>query len=350
MKKYDDGFVKEDSSSYLERSGPEWGGAIRDEENIQDELRKRGLCCQTLQGRRGAKTDSVYWKLLKCYRWFCRTCGKDKGPIHKRRITRVLAKLGGRSALKDWMGYEIIFTVPESERWRFASRRGINQLQGMALRCVKKFFPEKHYLLFFHAFGDDRPGVFHPHVPILILESKSYQRMELPKEVVQGLKDNWSMRLKKFGCRIDKIDIWSNFFTKPAHLFHKIKYNCKLHPGPEDLEEILKSEDLSKLFIASSDEKFPSMKGFPYAKYCGKFRDKKGCTAERDLESCTSLLAEEEDESKAREKLLWTGVALTWCEFHCRYKKWDYDIVNDGLFKIKDEMFDWHGKIVKRRC
>jgi hypothetical protein len=298
------------------------------EENVLKELRKAELCDYDIQEFYGQDTLSHYMTYKHCNKWFCRKCGSKDGRRHKKRIVQVITALGGMERLYKLEGYTLVFTVPGSIRESFKSRKQINALKRMAVKCARKYIDCEGGASFVHLTGDKH--TFNPHIPVMLIREKTNTIMKLSPEILEKIKENYKMRLKKHGCNnLDKVVVGIKFYNTFGKIYHEIDYNCKLHPGFEDLKYLMEDDSLS--FLVNE------MKNYPYVRYFGSI-NKKNIDDESQLSDLLNY------EVVTKEKLIFCKpeIPLTWAIFHMRYRKEnnDYEDVADGIIRINAEIWD----------
>ena len=118
----------------------------------------------------------AFAKELKCGREWCPTCGQDWSDVHKQRFARWLPK----AQTYQVMGL-LVITIPPSIRFRFRSKSELRRFRRGVVRALKRMGYNRG-LTRFHWFGDRHPGVFHPHLNILI------ERGRIPPRELKRLK------------------------------------------------------------------------------------------------------------------------------------------------------------------
>jgi hypothetical protein len=203
----------------------------------------------------------------------------------------------------------------------FLSRKGMNSLIRMAEKIIKKEYPEKRCIAYFHAFGEKKKG-FNPHINIHVVEEKGGKYMLSP-ERLQNMKNLWIKALKGYGCRGDyQGNIFYQFFTEKRKVLHKLSYMSRPCPGFVHVAQVRKDHDLSVLF-------YVEMKGFSYIRYFNGFAYSKQKDMDRkeEIKEIAELAGE-------RLKFVPHG-EVSRAEFDLKYMHWDYERLKRGFYRIK---------------
>lgn len=371
------------SASYLEPMSKHRGGVgldygkigaiVGSEEHgkwvtVENELRKVAGCSKTALGMVGVNTGSAYWKFIHCYRWMCAKCGSKNGRIHKKRFSRIIPRLlqqieettNAEGPVKFGDGVldlrQFVFTVPEVLRVYFQSRAGISALCRMAERIIKKMFPGRASLRYFHGFGNKKRGVFHPHVNIHSFEVHK-QKLELTRDELKELNMRYRAALQAYvyqvhgvrvpdavlapikvfysfveGDRIYERKRWNKekgcFVVSEVEgyklLIHRIEYMSRPCPGYADFDSIKNDEKLLKLFVLD-------MKGFHYITNCGSWK-LKDCDRQEEMKEAETLAGEPlrvAYDNQGHVRYISRG------EFDIMYRVGDYEELSDGFYRIK---------------
>jgi hypothetical protein len=272
---------------------------------VGDELRKASGCGNTALEMEGIDTGSTYYRFMYCYRWLCRKCGSKGGLIHRKRMSKLFARIS-----KIYSGFEkeeneklelinlrqTVFTLPMEIRKYFETRESLQAFCRMCERVTYRMFPERPSIRYFHAFGDKNPGVFNPHVNVHTFEFEK-GRLVLTPEELEDMKYRYKNALKAYLYEeyklkldekiFDKIDVHYSFvegerkykrwsYDKDTGekkqvlidgvnlIIHRIKYMCVPHPGYKDFEGMKKNEKMLRLFVIK-------MKGFRFISGCGNW-------------------------------------------------------------------------------
>ena len=308
------------SEPYLEPLTNHGGGVVEQETEIVTYVNRFRGCGKTAQKLEGYISRLDYWGFITCKKWFCDSCGKKGGTIHRRRMKRLME---GRMKSIDKQGLrQIICTIPIGEREKFQSRRGISSLYRMAVKAVRSVLPGAKMVVYVHLFGDKDPGKFNPHVNIHVLEAKG-TRLTLYPEDLAEIKKRWRWALQGYGCgSMDMVNVHYSFTDDVNRIKHRIKYMSRPNPGPENFKPLMKNIPLLHLCVID-------LKGFNFIRYYGP----------RASEAIDVDLPEDdinESERFAGEKLIFCpGETMSRTEFDLRYRKDDYDELSPGFYRIK---------------
>lgn len=294
-------------------------GGQSDIEVLEKELCKQFSCQKTAIRFLGCSSGLDYFYFISCMKWFCERCGAKGGAIHKKRLAGILKRVEG--LLGEIALLQFVFTVPEEWRSMFLTRKAMNSLIRMAEKIIKKEYPEKRCVAYFHAFGEKKEG-FNPHVNIHVIEEKG-GRYAIAPERLQEIKDAWIKALKGYGCRGGyQGNIYYQFFTEKRKVLHKLSYMSRPCPGYAHVKQVRKSSELSRLFIVE-------MKGFSYIRYFNGFAYAKQKDVDRkeEVREITELAGE-------RLKFVPQG-EISRQEFDLKYMHWDYERLKQGFYRIK---------------
>jgi hypothetical protein len=198
-----------ESSPYLEYNAQTIGddenvnklAALRFEENLSN------LCGRSVVWFLGEKSESNYHKQIDCRKLWCPVCGGKNGKNHKRRLHSVMERV-------DFNQYnlrQLVFTVPECLRLTLQDRiilsSAIKSVKNVVSHVfgspqfdkkghVKSYKLEKGVVFYFHAFGDESPGVYKPHFNIHIFEEKKI-KLKLESSELEFIKRLWLKNCKK---------------------------------------------------------------------------------------------------------------------------------------------------------
>jgi hypothetical protein len=257
------------------------------------------VCGKSVIWLQGAVSENFYVKKIDCRKSWCPVCGGKGGKIHNSRLHAILSRA-------DFMKYNLrqfVFTVPESLRDLLIDRKNLSKVIKSLKNIIEKFFGEpqfdklgwvkKHKLekgvvCYFHAFGDEAPGVYKPHFNIHVFENKTV-RLKLEAAELELIKKSWLKELRKIDKNIDIVDVHYSFRNNVKKNVHSIKYMAKPW-GAADYAAI-DNVDLKKFLVSK-------MCGFQYLRFWGSMANCKY----RDEMTVPAQVAEVE--SKAGEKLI----------------------------------------------
>lgn len=305
--------------SYLDSVTSNRGGRIVPKDEIESLLRKSLLCGRFAQKFIGRRTSAIYYRFYRCMRWWCADCSKKHGPIHRKRLGRIMEKVGDlltKGALR-----QLVFTVPDGWRWKFQSRKGVNSLVKMGEKIVKREFPGLKAVAYVHLFGDKNKATYNPHVNFHVWDEKGIT-LKLSPERISDIRKQWKRSLAGYGCKIEgEVNVHYSFTSDPVKIKHRIKYMCRPNPASENFKAIQKNFAL--LYFCMVE-----MRGFMFIRYFNGF--KKKIAADDDV--VADLL---EDKEKAGEVLEFClGETLSRTEFDLIYKPSDYDELSPGFYRI----------------
>ena len=315
-------------SSYLEYNARTMGDLENNKKVLELRYQEnlKNVCGKSVVWFAGEKTNSFYQKQIDCRKHWCPVCGGKGGKIHNSRLHAIL----NRADFNKYNLRQFVFTVPEGLRDLLSDRENLSKAIKSLKSVIEKFFgvPQfdkkgwiKHYdlkkgvVFYFHAFGDEAPGVYKPHFNIQVFENKSV-KLKLGAAELELIKKLWLKELKKFDKNIDVVDVHYSFRNNVKKNVHSIKYMCK----PWSAVDYAAIDDLDlKKFLVSE------MSGFQYVRFWGsiancKYRDEMTVPAQV-----------EEVENKAGEKL----VPLFIAPFD--YNSWAEKLeqIDDGFYRVK---------------
>ena len=304
---------------YLDTLSRNGGGWIADLEAMKDKWWKSANCKLTANEFEGYTTQKKYYRFFPCLKWWCPDCGAPKGAINKKRIARILDRIG--QDINQTVLRQLVFTVPEERENDFQSKAALNSLIRMAEKITKKLFPGLKCIASLHLFGDRGRFRFRPHVHILVFDLKGC-RLMLPQETLDLMRERWRLALQAYMRRpVKVVDVQCSFVTEPKKINHRIRYVSRPCPGPGHYEGMKK--DLPLLSFCMN-----TLQGFIFARYFNGCRSKK-------IKDDTVTDQIKETVSLAGERLIFVpNGQMSRTEFNLRYQSWDYDELSPGFFRI----------------
>lgn len=341
--------------------------------SVGDEVRKASGCNRTALKFERVKDGVTFYNFIKCWRWICSRCGSKHGKIHKKRVARIIGRLVRVFKENCVEGYEgnsidvtkgvidlrqLVFTTPMEIREYFMTRKDIKAYNRMCERIVRKEFPDKDVIRYFHAFGDKDKGLYAPHTNFHIFE---YMKtgLKLSPAKLKSIKARYVSALQAYILQVygkkindsvwNKIDIHYSFvegdkvYKRKSYnadrgqyemtdveglklLFHRVEYMARPCPGYANFDKIKKSEYLLRLFVVE-------MKGFSYITNCGQWKIKDINRKEEHKEL--------EGQAGGRLKICRDSeghiVYISRDEFELLYKNNDYKELSDGFYEIVNE-------------
>jgi len=208
----------------------------------------------------GVLTRAQYRKRLTCKKWYCEDCGQKNGRVHSRRFMR-LNHIWGPITEKSACG-QLVITVPDGDRFRFLHKKGPSDLQKIARKVTKKFFPGRKVVQSFQAFGDTNLEKFNPHVHSAI-EFAYGETLKLSLEKLVEIRLYVAALMKKYGCTYDgDYDIHWNYARGVKQVQHMLRYLCRPNPGPDNRKALTDNPELLYFFMSG-------MSRFKYIRYYG---------------------------------------------------------------------------------
>jgi len=222
--------------------------------DLKSEISASKICSTAYNSLFAPLSGDLYHTLLHCMKFWCPFCGGRNKKIHNRRKKLMLRKLNRgrvpknraefRAVANEWLLRQFVLTVPEDDRFRFASREDINKLSGVARRTIKEFYPGQRVVAYIHTVGDDNPRKFNPHINVQIFYRKrDGVRLKETPEKLNAIKDRWARGLRRLGCSDvrgpgediagKRVDVQYSFATKPRKVLFKIRYMTR-PLGPEE--------------------------------------------------------------------------------------------------------------------
>jgi hypothetical protein len=246
----------------FERKKREWCEAFKEfpiEKKVSDEINKADYCGKTYAKFTDVDTETkTAYKQLKCFKWWCPTCGGRDGAIHKQKNLSVLKRID----VEDYFIRQFVFTVPDYLRDKFKSKKMITSLLSLVERLIEREFgdyigdkkngkgrfKERKYRLtkpvvaYLHLDGEGMK--FNPHVNVHIFE-KHDQRYKLPKEKLKRISKSYRKALKHLLREtIGKVNCHYSYKVGTGNVRRAIHYMSK----PTDREMIYHIDfDLQKL-------------------------------------------------------------------------------------------------------
>lgn len=157
------------ANAYLDRIAKR---VTRRQEAKREKGHYRGGCPgYYLIGECSGSEKHQFGKEVFCQREWCPVCGAKGSAAHNRRIQRWLLK----ASEMEHIGY-FVFTIPEGLRMLYRSQKALNRLSklitcGDKSKKIKGFLKSKGFkrgLSRWHFYGDESPGVYAPHLNVLV--------------------------------------------------------------------------------------------------------------------------------------------------------------------------------------
>jgi hypothetical protein len=315
---------------YLEYNAQTRGQVEKQNEifNLHYQENLKNVCGKTVVWFQGKDSARNYQKKIDCRKHWCPVCGGKGGKIHNSRLHAILS----RADFNKYNLRQFVFTVPASIRDLLADREGLSKVikslknvvehffgepRFNKLGNVKKYQLEKGVIFYFHAFGDESPGVYKPHFNIHVFENRNV-KLKLEVSELELIKKCWLKELRKLDLKIDVVDVHYSFRNNVKKNVHSIKYMAKPW-GAVDYAAI-DDIDLKKFLVSE-------MSGFQYLRFWGSMANCKY------LDEMTVPAQIEEVESKAGEKLIPLFIA-PYDEAAWAGKVED---LGNGLFRVKKQ-------------
>lgn len=230
-----------------------------EEKKVADEINKADYCGKTYAKFTDVATETKKaYKQLRCFKWWCPTCGGYNGELHKHKNLSVLKRIN----VEDYFIRQFVFTVPDSLRDKFKSKEMINSLLSLVQRLIEREFgdyigdkrngkgrlKERQYQLnkpvvaYLHLDGEGMK--FNPHVNVHIFEEHG-QSYKLPKEKLRRIAKSYRKALRqKLRETIEQVNCHYSYKVGSENVRKAIHYMSK----PTDMEMIYHIDfDLQKL-------------------------------------------------------------------------------------------------------
>lgn len=337
---------------------------------VGDELRKTAGCMKTALKFERVNDGVTFYNFIKCWRWMCSECGKKYGRIHLKRISRIISRVARvfkENCSGNYDGQDIdiskgvldlrqlVFTVPMEIRDYFVTRKDIQGYLKLTERVVRKEFPKKHTIRYFHAFGEKSGGLYNPHANFHIFEYMKTE-LKLSPEKLQSIKDRYVAALSAYILQVHgkkirsevwkKIDIHYQFLEGDKAyqrksfnadsgkydmvkieglklIMHRIEYMSRPWPGAGVLKKIRDNEYFLRLFVVE-------MKGFCYITNCGEWKVRDSNRKE-EREEMEGLAGGRLRICRDKENHI---VYVSREEFNLMYMEKDYEELSDGFYQI----------------
>lgn len=314
--------------SYLEYNALTMGDSknINEKYNLRYQENLKNVCGKSVVWFKGSKTDSFYQKQINCRKHWCPVCGGKGGTIHNSRLHAIL----NRADFNKYNLRQLVFTFPEQIRDLLTNKENlskaikslksiIEKLYGQPLfdkkGHVKRYKLEKGVVFYFHAFGDETPGVFKPHFNIHIFEDRNI-KLKIEVNELNFIKKLWLKEIRKMDETIDVVDVHYSFRNNVKKNVHSIKYMAKPF-GAGDWDMI--ADEKLKHFLAVE------MKGFQYLRFWGSMAN---CKYEDEMKLPEVV---QEVENQVGEKLIPLFIAPydaeAWAD--------KVEDLGNGLFRVK---------------
>lgn len=338
--------------------------------SVGDEIRKSTGCNKTAIKFERVHDKAILYNFIKCWRWICSKCGAKGGRIHMKRVSRIIERLVRVYKESLTEGYEgntidiskgvldlrqLVFTMPMEIREYFMARKDIKAFNRMCERIVRKEFPDKYTIRYFHAFGDKDKGLFAPHVNFHMFEFQK-TGLKLPMSKINSIKSRYVSALQAYLLQVhgvtiknevwEKIDIHYSFVEGDKTyqrkkfnpetgnyemtdvegmkvLLHRIEYMARPCPGYANFDKIKKNEYLLRLFVVE-------MKGFIYITNCGKWKIK-DINRKEEKKELESIAGGKLTLCLDNEKRI---IYVTRSQFDTMYEARDYKELSDGFYEI----------------
>jgi hypothetical protein len=237
------------------------------EKKVSNEISKADYCGKTYAKFTDVATETkTAYKQLKCFKWWCPTCGGHNGAIHKQKYLSVLKRID----VEDYFIRQFVFTLPDSLRNKFKSKKMINRLLSLVQRLIEREFgdyigdkrsgkgrfKERKYRLtkpvaaYLHLDGEGLK--FNPHVNVHIFEEHG-QSYKLSKQKLKRIAKSYRKALKhllretieKVNCHYS-YKVGSENVRKAIHYMSKPTDREMIHHIDYDLQKFL-CLDLKKI-------------------------------------------------------------------------------------------------------
>jgi hypothetical protein len=314
--------------SYLEYNAQTRGDLEKQNEifdlHYQENL--KNVCGKSVVWFQGQNSESYYQKKIDCRKHWCPVCGGKGGKIHDSRLHAIL----NRADFNKYNLRQFVFTVPASIRDLLANREDLSKVIKSLKSVIEHFFGEPQFdrrgdikryklnkgvIFYFHAFGDEVPGIYKPHFNIHVFENRTV-KLKLEVAELELIKKCWLKELKKLDENIDVVDVHYCFRNNIKKNIHSVKYMAKPY-GVGDWEMI--EDEKLKYFLAVE------MKGFQYLRFWGSMAN---CKYEDEMELPEVV---KEVESQVGEKLIPLFIApydeAAWAD--------KVDDLGNGLYRVK---------------
>jgi len=209
-------------------------------EKVQNEISKADYCGKTYAKLTDVATETkTAYQQLKCYKWWCPTCGGINGVIHNQKYLSVLRRIN----VEDYFIRQFVFTVPDTLRDRFKSKKMINQLLAVVQRLMEREFgdyigdkvnkdrvKEKKYRLnkfavaYLHLDGEGRN--FNPHVNVHLIEHEGSYKLSAEK--LNHIRESYKKALTHLlNVSIEQVNCHYSFIVGSKNVKQAIRYMTK---------------------------------------------------------------------------------------------------------------------------
>lgn len=285
--------------------------SILDEEpkfDLEGEISVSKRCSKVYTSLFGNCSGDVYRSLLCCMRFWCEICGGKKKKLHKRRKKSMYKKINRGVTLKNlaeirataalWVVQQFIFTVPDWERWRFASREGLNQLNGVVRRIMRELFPGSCVVIYIHTTGDKDFSKFNPHINVQIFHRKEEGvRLKFTPGELIAIDDRWARGLRRLGCSGIRgrgeniagkmVDVKYRYARSVRKVLHMINYMTQ-PLGPKHLKAWQQDDDGQEMI----DLHVRGLKGFQFMRNCDRWANCNYYDTEDTVKEVESVIGE----------------------------------------------------------
>ncbi|MBI4689498.1 MAG: hypothetical protein HY754_04405 [Nitrospirae bacterium] len=204
----------------------------------------------------------TWYRPVHCYKFYCPTCGGKHGELHKKRISDVL----NRIILKGYFIRQFVFTVPESKRQPFQSRKGLNALIRIVKRIIdKEFGKEKLMVMYIHLFGDRDKSKYHPHINVHMFEKEGKQSWKLSEEKLKKIRERYNRALTSYMKEkeiLEVVNVNYSYRVGIGKMLHSITYMTR----PTDAGVLDVIDEKMKQFLLCELKGFQYIRGYEMCK------------------------------------------------------------------------------------
>jgi hypothetical protein len=228
--------------------------------DVFEVLGKSACCGDTLVKLWNLEFEEYGYLPIDCKKWWCPVCGGKKGKIHNTRIVKILERVNFE---KNFLR-QFVFTLPESVRFLFKTRKGLNSLIKLCVKIVKKYFPRKKLIMYLHINGDRDPGKFHPHVNVHVVEGVEGVSRRISMDTLENIKSGYLKAVRAFlkDYTLEKIDVYYSYRVGKINMSHSIRYMLRPYAAAivESKDEVFKELAVMAL------QNFPSIRYYGFRK------------------------------------------------------------------------------------
>lgn len=200
----------------------------------------------------------TFYLYIGCYKEWCRHCGGENGPLHKRRMARLRHKI---MQMEGPLGY-LVITFPSMVIKKLKNKENLNKVRRYLVRKFKREGFQRGVVTFHLG---NKEGKFQPHLNLILEKAKYLDKRTFLKRWKNDIA-YWILR--NFGIKIKQVVIYYSYFsgTKEERysLLWYITRPTLTHPTPKIAKLLEKYRTISHWGIFKAQQrnkKCPTCRG-----------------------------------------------------------------------------------------